>query len=103
MFDLFCCSRGRDKKHEKRNPLLSKKIEKNDAPVAVDEKVHERQIRDQKRNCCTGSELRNTSGLLTAAAGITLIVTSGGVAAPIVAGSLTTTAGVVQIIDANLK
>ena len=95
--------KGARQKTRKKKPAVIKKIEKNDAPVAVDEKVHERQIRDQKRNCCTGSELRNTSGLLTAAAGITLIVTSGGVAAPIVAGSLTTTAGVVQIIDANLK
>ena len=93
MCNFFCGLRGREKKVpiDKNRPL--KRNKKRREPDTS---------HDKNRSYCSHRDLQNISGVLTAAAGITLIATSGGLAAPIVAGSLTTTAGVIQITDANL-
>ena len=92
MCDFFYCSRGRKKKtcSEEDIPLKQK-----EAKIT---KIHKS---NKPRSCCSNTQLRNVSGVLTMAAGITLIATSNGIAAPIVAGTLTSTAGVIQIAEAN--
>lgn len=93
MCDFFCGLRGREKNVpiEENRPLKRKKKRR---PPDTNH--------DKNRSYYSHRDLQNISGVLTAAAGVTLIATSGGLAAPIVAGSLTTTAGVIQITDANL-
>ena len=103
--DLFCCYGRREKKPLKKSgrvPFHAVKATPPKPQLKRDQSNSPQTRDEQLRGCVCSQELKTTAGVLTALAGITLIASSGGVAAPIVTGAITTSAGVIQVVDAQM-